>query len=397
MSFMARCSTFVTTLPACDSRRKKTAALHRCVKCRESSSGIPKTMRRVRGMSRRRGPSTDISMCTNRGRGAEQDDDIIDADNLFLRGPVPGDRVVRTLSASGEASIRVLCCTGLVAGATRLHRTSPVASAAFGRTLACALLLAAGKKEGETLQLEFRGDGPLRGITAIANGEGEVRGYLGNPNVSLPPNAMGKLDVGRAVGSGILAVVRSSKYAKQPYTGLVKIVSGEIAEDVATYLADSEQTPSALGVGVYVSETGQVTAAGGYLVQLLPGASEETISRLERNVASLPPPTELVRQGRSVDDICRVIMDGLDPLELTSSSPRYHCRCSEDRVKRTVALIPESEVYDILASNGFIEAICEFCGRRWVLQRDDVDYMFRNKAQGAEGEHSKQSDDVSPS
>jgi molecular chaperone Hsp33 len=321
------------------------------------------------------------------------DGEPIDLDNLFLRGPVPGDRAVRTMTASGEASVRVLSCTGLVAGAAKLHGASPVAAAAFGRTLACALLLASGKKDGETLQLEFRGDGPLRGVTAIADGEGGVRGYLGNPAVVLPPNAAGKLDVGKAVGKGILAVVRNSKWAKQPYTGLVSIVSGEIADDVAAYLADSEQTPSALGVGVFVSDSGAVTAAGGYLVQLLPGASEETIAAIERNVAALPPPSELVRQGISADAICAMLMSGLEPLPCTSSSPRYACKCSSDRVKRTIALIPEIEVYDLLATHGEIEALCEFCGQRYALNRSQIEHLFREKEAARLLERERQVDD----
>jgi molecular chaperone Hsp33 len=195
--------------------------------------------------------------------------------------------------------------------------------------------------------------------------------------VSLPPNAAGKLDVGRAVGKGILAVVRNSKYAKQPYTGLVQITSGEIAEDVAMYLADSEQTPSALGVGVYVADSGSVTAAGGFLVQMLPGATEETIAVVERNVQALPSPTDLVRQGKSADDICSLIMDGLDPISFAASSPRYACKCSLERVKRTVALIPELEVYDLLAKQGRIEALCEFCGRTWHLERPEIETLFK--------------------
>jgi molecular chaperone Hsp33 len=161
-------------------------------------------------------------------------------------------------------------------------------------------------------------------------------------------------------------------------------VSGEIAEDVAAYLADSEQTPSALGAGVFVSDAGVVTAAGGYLVQLLPGASEETIAIVERNVTALPPPTDLVRRGMSPDEICLEIMKDLHPLDLASASPRYHCKCSVDRVKRTVALIPEIEVYDLLASQGKIEATCEFCGRRWELHRPQIEELFRIKNQQAD-------------
>lgn len=305
--------------------------------------------------------------------------DTLPTTDLFLRGPVPGDRIVRTLSANGHVSARVLLCTGLVSGAARLHHTSPVASAAFGRTLASAVLLASGKKDGETLQLEFRGDGPLRGVTAIANGDGQVRGYVGDGRVDIPPTPAGKLDVGRAVGKGILAVVRNSKYANAPYTGIVPITTGEIAEDVAVYLADSEQTPSALGVGVYVDDAGNVTAAGGFLVQMLPGASEDSIAIVERNLSNLGTPTDLVRQGRSADHICAAIMDGLHPISFAASSPRYHCKCSPDRVRRTVGLIPEIEIFELLANEGRIEACCEFCGRVWFMERADVEQMIRER------------------
>jgi len=322
-------------------------------------------MRRVQ----RRKPRT--TLCSAGGNS--------DPSRAFLEAPVPGDRIVRTMSANGEVSVRVVSCTGLVSGATTMHQTSPVAAAAFGRALTCALLLASGKKNGETLQLEFRGDGPIRGITAIATGDGEVRGYMGNPSIELPPSPLGKLDVGRAVGEGILAVVRNSPFQRQPYTGLVKLVSGEIAEDVATYLADSEQTPSALGAGVYVSK-GQVTAAGGYLVQLLPGASESTAARVEQNVQALPPPTDLARQGLSPDEICDRIMDGLSPLNVAWEAPRYACSCSEDRVKRTVALLPENEVRDLLETHGRIQAKCEFCGVMWELSQSTVEQVLEERS-----------------
>lgn len=145
------------------------------------------------------------------------------------------------------------------------------------------------------------------------------------------------------------------------------------------YLADSEQTPSALGVGVFVADSGAVTAAGGFLVQMLPGASEESIAAVERNIAALPSPTELVCQGRSADDICAAIMDGLDPISFAGSSPRYACKCSKARVQRTVALIPGLEVYDLLAKHDGIEALCEFCGRVWYLDRQEIETLFRER------------------
>ena len=267
--------------------------------------------------------------------------------------------MVRTISANGEVSCRVVSCTGLVQGAVKLHRTTPVASTAFGRSLVCSLLLSAGKKDGETLQVEFRGSGPIKGITAISNGLGEVRGYVGNPFVQLPLRE-GRVDVSTAIGSGILAVVRSSVFNKQPYTGLVQISSGEVAEDIAKYLLDSEQTPSALGAGVYLGPDGSVTAAGGFLVQLLPDASDRSADIVERNVRAAGTPTDLVRSGRSPEEIVDDLMRDLLPMKVASVSPRYACQCGVERVKRTVTLIPPSEVREVLRDHGKIEGTLNY-------------------------------------
>lgn len=269
---------------------------------------------------------------------------------------MPGDKMVRTISASGEVSCRAISCTGLVSGATKLHRTSPLASTAFGRALTCALLMASGKKDGETLQIEFRGSGPIRGITAIANGLGQVRGYVGNPAVSLPLTG-GRLSVSEAIGKGVLAVVRNSLFSKQPYTGLVQISTGEVAEDLAKYLLDSEQTPSALGAGIYLEANAHVSAAGGYLMQLLPGATEETIELVERNIRALGTPTEMVRAGFTPEQIVDRLMTDLAPMKIATVSPRYYCQCGIDRVKRTVALIPEADVRQLLIDQGKIEGM----------------------------------------
>lgn len=290
-------------------------------------------------------------------------DDLLPFEALFLKGPVPGDRMVRTISASGEVACRVVSCTGLVSGANRLHRTTPVAATAFGRTLICALLLSSGKKDGETLQIEFRGSGPIRGITAISNGSGQVRGYVGNASVQLPLTYDKRLDVSGAIGKGVLAVVRNSPFSKRPYTGLVQISSGEVAEDLAVYLSESEQIPSALGAGIYLGKDGEVTAAGGYLLQLLPGASAETARIVERNVRAIGTPTELVRAGRSPDEIVEDLMQDLSPMKVASVSPRYYCKCGVDRVKRTVALIPEQEVRQLLEEQGKIEGTSLNCLR----------------------------------
>ncbi|CAN8065317.1 unnamed protein product [Agarophyton chilense] len=302
-------------------------------------------------------------------------DDPLPFEKLFLKGPVPGDTLVRTISANGEVSCSVISCTGLVSGAVKLHRTSPVVSTAFGRALSCALLMSSGKKDGDSLQVEFRGSGPIKGITAISNGLAQVRGYVGDPNVQLPLKR-GHFDVPAAIGKGIVAVVRDSAYSKQPYTGIVQITSGQVAEDLAVYLLESEQTPSALGAGVYLSSSGSVTAAGGYLLQLLPGASSQTADLVEKNVRALGTPTQIIRAGMTPGQIVDELLADLSPMKLASSSPRYFCQCGFERVKRTVALIPEDEVRQLLDSYGKIEATCEFCGQVYALARREVEELL---------------------
>lgn len=270
-----------------------------------------------------------------------------------------GDRLVRTMSANGEVSARVITGTALVAESASVHSTSPVATTALGRTLLCALLLASGRKEGDTLQIQFRGAGPLGGVTAIATAGAGVRGYVGSPKAVVPLTPAGTLDVPAAIGPGILAVVRNSAYAKQPYTGLVRISSGEVAQDVAQYLLESEQIPSAMSAGVRLGAGGEVVAAGGFLVQLLPGASEESVRILERNVRSLPPVTEMLVGGESPKAICDMLMRDLDPMMvLESPEPRYACTCGVDRLKRTISLLPKDEVEEILAKEKKIEGKC---------------------------------------
>lgn len=354
-----------------------------------------------RNRARPNKPSTLITSCTSQQQQPSEEEDekkcpsssdTLPFEELFLKGPVPGDRLVRTISASGEVSCRAVTCTGLVNGAARLHKTTPIVTTAFGRALTSALLLASGKKDGEQLQIEIRGSGPINGLTVIANGFGEVRGYVGNPNVNLPLNKNGKFDVPKAIGKGILAVVRSSSVTmKNPYTGLVNIYSGEVVEDIAMYLTDSEQTPSALAAGVYIEVDESVGAAAGFLVQLLPGASEKTIAIMERNVRNVGTPTEFVKAGKSADDVVAELMKDLNPLNIASVSPRYRCKCGKDRVKRTVGLIPSDEIRDLLEKQGKIEAICEFCGQVYNLLPDEVEILLQG--QQAQQRNNSSSDD----
>jgi molecular chaperone Hsp33 len=238
-----------------------------------------------------------------------------------------------------------------------------------------ALLLAAGTEEGETVQIQLRGDGELGPVTAIADGAGDVRGYVHNPAAHPPPRA-GKLDVGHAVGKGLLAVVRYNPTWREPYSGIVPIVSGEIAEDLAHYLSESEQTPSAVALGVFVGSRGDVEAAGGYLVQALPEASEESLARLEATVRELPSPTELLRAGLSSDDILARLLEGVGGRELQRGVPRFHCACSVERIRRAVVLLGREEARDVVESGEDLRVRCEFCATAYSLSPDEVGALF---------------------
>jgi molecular chaperone Hsp33 len=288
-----------------------------------------------------------------------------------VTAPAPTDRLVRTLSADGGVAARALVATGLVAEAQRRHATSPTATSALGRALMGAVLLASDAKDDETVQLQFRGDGPLGAITVISDAAGRVRGFASHPEAD-PPIRAGKLDVGRAVGRGILAVVRYHPSWKEPYSGIVPLASGEIAEDIAHYLRDSEQKPSAVALGVHVDASGAVDAAGGYFVQALPDASESTLIQLERNVMSLPPPSELVREGQSAESIADLLLLGLGRRDVQASAPAFFCGCDRARVLRAVALLGRADLREIAAKGEAVEVRCAFCAERYAVDPDEA-------------------------
>ncbi len=275
------------------------------------------------------------------------------------------------LSGDGSFAVRALVATDLVAEAARRHVTSPTASAALGRALMGATLLAAAAKRDETVQLAFRGDGPIGSVTAIADGAGRARGFVGNPAVEVPPRGR-KLDVGAAVGRGILAVVRHHPSWREPHRGLVPLVSGEIAEDIARYLKDSEQVASAVALGVLVGADGAVEAAGGFVVQVLPGADEVALAELERNVLGLAPPTELLRAGLRGDEILERLVGSLSSGPRERSRPAFACSCDRGRVERAVLLLGRAEVREIAAKGETVEVRCEFCAERYTLAADEV-------------------------
>lgn len=305
-----------------------------------------------------------------------------------------GDHIVTALSGDGSISAKAIVTTNLVAEASRCQGLGGLAAAALGRAVTCSLLVAEGVEEDETFQVKFQGDGPLRGVTAIANGRLEARGYVGNPAVELPLNGMGKFDVGGAVGRGSLQVVRAKNLPGEviatPYTSITEIQSGEIPEDINWFLHESEQKEGALAAGVFVQGTdggadlngvaqgaAGVVAAAGWYVQLLPFASDETVGQLQTNLQALASrsPTTLAREGCSPEDVLRLLLDGMDPNILVNRkipSLRESCPCSEERVLRSLKLLPRAELEETLETEESLEVKCEFCGIRYAMSPDEI-------------------------
>ena len=280
------------------------------------------------------------------------------------------DRVARALGHGGTVRALAAVTTDLVEEARRRHDTAPTATAALGRALTGALLLASTIKRDERLSLEFSGDGPLRGVLVDATPDGDARGYVLRPATHLPPRA-GKLDVGGALGRGVLCVMRVPIAAGTLYRSVVPLESGEIGADLAGYLLKSEQAPAAVGVGVFVGVDGQVVAAGGYLVQALPGASERALDTIAGRVEHLASPSELVREGLSASDILRRIV-GEDLALLEEHDVRFRCRCSRERVAIAILAMGRREIESVLADDRRAEVTCEFCTQRYVLEEDEL-------------------------
>jgi molecular chaperone Hsp33 len=272
------------------------------------------------------------------------------------------------MSRDGGIAVRAIVGTRLVAEAARRHETSPTATAALGRTLLGALLLAAGGKSGETVQIQFRGDGPLRGVVALADDAGRARGYVVSPRAH-PPRVDGELDVHNAVGAGVLTVVRQ-RPGQPPYTGVVQILYGTIARDLTHYLAESEQSNTAVALGVQEAAAGGVAAAAGFLVHALPGASEDETRRAEHNVRANAAPSELVARGCDARGLAERLLDGLGAREPAESEVAFHCHCDADRAAAAARLLGEEELAQAAARGEALEVRCEFCANYYTLAPD---------------------------
>lgn len=289
------------------------------------------------------------------------------------------DQLIRATAADGGIRVVGVITTRLTEEARQRHKLSYVATAALGRTMSSGLLLASSMKRAESrVNIRVKGNGPLGGILVDAGVDGTVRGYVDNPDVELPPNNRGKLDVGGAVGSdGYLYVVRDIGYG-YPYSSTVELVSGEIGDDVASYLVSSEQTPSALMVGVFVEPDG-VTAAGGLLVQVLPKAArdEALVQTLESRMATLAGFTPLLQAGKNLPQIFEDLLGDMG-LEVMSETQmlRFHCRCSFDRVMGALKILGQAELRDMIEKDDGAEATCHFCGEVYQASSRDLEQLI---------------------
>jgi molecular chaperone Hsp33 len=270
--------------------------------------------------------------------------------------------------SAADDTLRALAAvtTDVVEEARRRHGTLPTATAALGRTLTAGLLLGAVMKDEERLSIELAGDGPLRRIQVDTTGDGAVRGYVAHPATHLP-SKNGKLDVAGAIGTGLLCVIRTQPWNKEPYRSIMPLVSGEIANDIAHYLLTSEQVPSAVGLGVFVAADGATTAAGGFLVQALSGAAAGVIAKVEANVARMPPVTTLIREGAGPADILARTLAGLEVGPPEERPVRFACGCTRERVFGALMLLGAAEIRDIIEREGSAEVSCAFCAERYVV------------------------------
>lgn len=277
-------------------------------------------------------------------------------------------KLVRTISHEGGAICIAVDSTDAIAKMEQIHKTSAVITAAEGRLLTAASIMGTLlKSKNDSITLRMEGNGPVGHLIAVSDGSGNVKGYMTNPVVELPLNAKGKLDVAGAVGTdGFLYVIRDMGM-KEPYIGQVPIVSGEIAEDITSYYAVSEQIPSVCGLGVLVNSDLSVKAAGGFMVQLLPGATEEEIDMLEANIAKLKPVSQMIEEGMTPQEIAFTVLEGFQPEVLDEYDMAYVCDCSRDRVERALMSIGKKELLEMAKEEKEIEVGCQFCDKKYVF------------------------------
>ena len=282
-------------------------------------------------------------------------------------------KVVRTISKDASVTATAIDALDIVSRIEQIHQPSAVVTAALGRLSIAASLMGIGLKgENDSLTLRVNGNGPAGVLIAVADSFGNVKSYVANPVVEIPLNAKGKLDVAGAVGTdGTLSVVKDMGL-REPYSGQVPLVSGEIAEDIASYFAVSEQVPTVCGLGVLVNPDLTVKAAGGYLIQLLPFADESVIDIIEKNISEIPSVTQMLTSGMTAEDIAMRVLEGLEPNVLDEFDAQYRCDCSRERVERALISMGLRELEEMAEEQEISEVCCHFCDKKYNFTRDEI-------------------------
>ena len=288
-------------------------------------------------------------------------------------------KMVRAISDMGGVVISAIDSTDIVKRMEEIHKTSAVVSAALGRMLTASQLMASTlKSTSDTITLRIKADGPIGLITVACDGRGHCKGYVENNVVEIPLRRDGKLDVGSAVGrNGQLYVVKDIGM-KEPYVGSIPLESGEIAEDITAYYAYSEQIPTVCALGVLVNPDLSIKCAGGYLLQLLPGATEEEISLVENNIKNIPSITSFFESGHDVYDIINTVMDGFNPSILDETDVKYQCDCSRERVKKALISIGIKDLEMLRDEEDQIEMGCQYCDAKYYFTKKDLDNIIKS-------------------
>lgn len=286
------------------------------------------------------------------------------------------DYIVRATAANGQVRAFAAITREIVEEARQRHGTSPVATAALGRLLTAGTMMGSMmKNETDMLTLQVRGDGPIGGITVTADSKGDVKGYVENPDVMLPPKN-GKLDVGGAVGIGLLQVIKDMGL-KEPYSGQTILVSSEIAEDLTYYFANSEQVPSSVGLGVLMEKDNTVKTAGGFIIQMMPFAEDATISQIEENLKHVTSVTELLDKGYTPEQLLEELLGNVG-LEITDTMPtRFYCNCSKERVEQAVASVGKKDIQEMINDGKPIEVKCHFCNTAYHYSVEELKNILK--------------------
>ncbi len=287
------------------------------------------------------------------------------------------DYIVRATAADHQLRAFAVTSKDIVEKARAIHNTSPVATAAIGRLLTAASMMGSmmkGEKDVLTLQIEC--GGPIGGITVTADSNADVKGYVNNPNVILPPNAQGKLDVSGALGPGFLNVIKDIGL-REPYNGQTHLVSGEIAEDLTYYFATSEQVPSSVGLGVLMDKDNHVRQAGGFIIQVMPNTDDEVIDKLEARLDEVHSVTEMLDKGMTPEDILNYVLEGMDVEILETVPTQYKCNCSVERVSKAIASIGKKDLQEMIDDGKPIEVNCQFCGSHYKFDTEQLRELMK--------------------